>query len=433
MRDIPHAHWELQMHAALVILENAKPPLMTDEELRRGIEVLDQHTYDTWSYYERWAASISAMLIERGVITTAELHAELGLAHAESTDVQFGVGDVVRIRHEDPTRRFKKPHLRTPGYVFGLRGEVTRYLGLYPDPGLAAFRLPAPRVPLYSVRISLSDIKRSRYYKEEADVEDGDVVELDVFQPWLDRVKEEEDVSASLNEGVSALLASLEGHDHDHDHDHVHSSRSETERIAHQREGSAEAADCPGRRLAEALLSLLQQKGMVSPAQLTSTIDRLESRGREMKGADLVVAAWTDETFKQELLHDANAAALSLGIVASSDASTKLIVCENTPETHHVIVCTLCSCYPSALLGLSPAWYKSASYRARVVRQPRQVLLEAFGTTLPSSQRVVVHDSTADCRYLVLPMRPAGSEGLDREALRAIVTRDSLLGVRVLQ
>jgi nitrile hydratase len=152
-----------------------------------------------------------------------------------------------------------------------------------------------------------------------------------------------------------------------------------------------------------------------------------------MKGADLVVAAWTDETFKQELLHDANAAALSLGIVASSDASTKLIVCENTPETHHVIVCTLCSCYPSALLGLSPAWYKSASYRARVVRQPRQVLLEAFGTTLPSSQRVVVHDSTADCRYLVLPMRPAGSEGLDREALRAIVTRDSLLGVRVLQ
>lgn len=162
VRDIPHAHWELQMHAALVILENAKPPFMTDEELRRGIEVLDQHTYDTWSYYERWAASISAMLIERGVITTAELHAELGLAHAESTDVQFGVGDVVRIRHEDPTRRFKKPHLRTPGYVFGLRGEVTRYLGLYPDPGLAAFRLPAPRVPLYSVRISLSDIKRRR-------------------------------------------------------------------------------------------------------------------------------------------------------------------------------------------------------------------------------------------------------------------------------
>ena len=378
------------------------------------------------------------MLTERGVITTAELHAELGLASAESQDALFGVGDVVRIRHEDLTTRFKKPHLRTPGYVFGQRGVVTRSLGLYPDPGLAAFRLPTPKVPLYSVRILLRDIKKSRHYRDDEEEEEegveGDVVELDVFQPWLERV--EEGVSEGKGGGLGLALSNLESHvhdhDHDHDHGHAHSSRSETERLALQREGPDEASDRPGRRLADALLSLLERKGLVSPAQLTSTIDRLESRGREMKGADLVVAAWLDKAFKQELLRDATAAALRLGIVASSDASTKLVVCENTPTTHHVIVCTLCSCYPSALLGLSPAWYRSSSYRARVVRQPRQVLLESFGTSLPPSQQIVVHDSTADCRYMVLPMRPAGSEGLDSAALRALVTRDSLLGVRVL-
>jgi nitrile hydratase len=333
--------------------------------------------------------------------------------------------------------------LRTPGYVFGQRGVVTRSLGLYPDPGLAAFRLPTPKVPLYSVRISLRDIRKSRYYRDDEEEQEegveGDAVELDVFQPWLERV-EEEGVSASASDGkgeglgpsLSGLESHVHDHDHDHDHDHVHSSRSETERLALQREGPGEALDRPGRRLAEALLSLLERKGLVLPAQLTSTIERLESRGREMKGADLVVAAWMDAAFKKELLEDATAAALRLGIVASSDAATKLVVCENTPTTHHVIVCTLCSCYPSALLGLSPAWYRSSSYRARVVRQPRQVLLESFGTALPPSQQIVVHDSTADCRYMVLPMRPAGAEGLDRAALRALVTRDSLLGVRVL-
>lgn len=142
-------------------------------------------------------------------------------------------------------------------------------------------------------------------------------------------------------------------------------------------------------------------------------------------GARLVARAWVDPEFKARLLADAPAAARELGIDVGA---THLTVVENTPDVHNVIVCTLCSCYPRAVLGLSPAWYKSAAYRSRVVRDPRSVLAE-FGTELPESVRVRVHDSTADLRYMVLPMRPEGTDGLDEEALAALVTRDAMIGV----
>jgi len=144
-------------------------------------------------------------------------------------------------------------------------------------------------------------------------------------------------------------------------------------------------------------------------------------------GAKMVARAWADPAYKQRMLTDGNAAAEEVGL---DRGLYKLVVVENTPQVHNVIVCTLCSCYPRWLLGLPPDWYKSRSYRSRVVREPRPVLGE-FGLQLPDNVTVRVHDSNADMRYLVLPMRPVGTEGFSEEQLAAIVTRDSMIGVTV--
>jgi hypothetical protein len=143
----------------------------------------------------------------------------------------------------------------------------------------------------------------------------------------------------------------------------------------------------------------------------------------------MVAKAWTDPAFKALLLKDGSAAAEQAGV--EMDTPTRLIVVENTPEVHNLVVCTLCSCYPRMVLGIPPDWYKSRAYRSRAVREPRAVLAE-FGTQLPDNVTVRVHDSTADMRYLVLPMRPKGSESLDEAGLAALVTRDSMIGVTTL-
>lgn len=149
-----------------------------------------------------------------------------------------------------------------------------------------------------------------------------------------------------------------------------------------------------------------------------------------MHGARLIARAWVDDAFKARLLEDGNAAAAELGLNASNpNAATKLTVVENDARVHNLIVCTLCSCYPAALLGPSPTWYKSRSYRARAVREPRALLSRDFGLDVGHATSLRVHDSTADLRYLVLPRRPERTEGLEEEELRKIVTRDGMLGV----
>ena len=152
----------------------------------------------------------------------------------------------------------------------------------------------------------------------------------------------------------------------------------------------------------------------------------MRARGPE-RGAAMVTRAWTDPAYKARLLEDGSRAAEALGFEVPG---LKLIVVENTPQTHNVIVCTLCSCYPRMLLGLPPEWYKSRPYRSRVVREPRKVLAE-FGTKIPAQVQIRVHDSNADMRYMVLPMRPAGTEGWDEARLAGLVTRDCLIGVAV--
>ena len=174
------------------------------------------------------------------------------------------------------------------------------------------------------------------------------------------------------------------------------------------------------------LRELLVEKGILTDEQVRATVDDMRSRGAE-RGASVVARAWTDPAFKARLLADGTKACQELGLDVPA---LRLIAVENTPAIHNMIVCTLCSCYPRMLLGLPPEWYKSRPYRSRAVREPRSVLAE-FGVAIPDHVQVRVHDSTADMRYIVLPMQPAGTEGWNEERLAALVTRDCMIGVAV--
>ncbi len=175
-----------------------------------------------------------------------------------------------------------------------------------------------------------------------------------------------------------------------------------------------------------ALESLLVEKGLIDPAALDALVDTYETKIGPRNGAKVVARAWVDPAYKQRLLSDATAAIKEFGF--SGLQGEDMVVVENTADVHNVVVCTLCSCYPWPTLGLPPVWYKSAPYRARVVSDPRSVLKE-FGTELPESVEVRTWDTTAELRYLVLPERPPGTEGLSEAQLAELVTRDSMIGV----
>lgn len=196
-------------------------------------------------------------------------------------------------------------------------------------------------------------------------------------------------------------------HDHDgHEHDHHDSDEDMALRV-------------------KALESLLVEKGYVDPAALNELIDTYETRVGPRNGAKVVAKAWTEPDFLAWLRRDATAAIASLGFAGRQGEHMAAV--ENTPETHNLVVCTLCSCYPWPVLGLPPAWYKAPPYRSRAVRDPRGVLAE-FGVELPESVAIRVWDSTAEIRYLVIPMRPPGTEGWPVERLARLVTRDSMIG-----
>ena len=174
-----------------------------------------------------------------------------------------------------------------------------------------------------------------------------------------------------------------------------------------------------------ALETVLTEKGYVDPAALDAIVEAYETRIGPRNGAAVVAKAWCDQAFKQALLADASRAVATLGHV--SRVGDHLVVVENTPKTHNMVVCTLCSCYPWEILGLPPIWYKSAPYRSRAVKDPRGVLSD-FGVSLPKDTEIRVWDSTAETRFLVLPMRPPGTDGWSEQRLAEIVTRDSMIG-----
>lgn len=177
-------------------------------------------------------------------------------------------------------------------------------------------------------------------------------------------------------------------------------------------------------RMETAVRELLVEKGVVTKAEITEQIARMDARSPAL-GAKVVARAWADPDYKARLLADGSAACRELGIEVDA---LKLVVVENTPEVHNVVVCTLCSCYPRNVLGLPPDWYKTRAYRSRTVKEPRKVLQE-FGLTLPEDVQIRVHDSTADMRYLVLPLRPEGTDNLAEDELASLVSRDSMIGV----
>jgi nitrile hydratase len=195
--------------------------------------------------------------------------------------------------------------------------------------------------------------------------------------------------------------------DHHHDHDHEGSELSEMQLRV------------------RALETVLTEKGYVDPKALDTIIEAYETRIGPHIGARVVAKAWSDVAFKQALIADATQAILQVGI--AQRVGDHLIAVENTPTTHNMVVCTLCSCYPWDVLGLPPVWYKSSPYRSRAVKEPRAVLAD-FGVVLPADMKIRVWDSTAETRFMVLPMRPAGTDGWSEEKLASLVTRDSMVG-----
>ncbi len=316
---------------------------------------------------------------------------------------RFKPGDAVRIGDRDALG-----HCRTPWYLRGKTGVIGEILGTFRDPARLAYHKPGyPAQVLYKVRLRANRVvarlcgsanrqPRSRHLRALARTPDRDECRMS-----HDHEHDHE-------------------HDHDHDHDHAHDHGHAPPQPDH------DAGPMSGYELLEeALRSLLIEKKLLSEAEIAAQIDTMDSRSPAL-GAKVVARAWTDPAFKQRLMTDCRTAlkadmAIDIGQVADFK------VVENTAQTHNVVVCTLCSCYPKMLLGIPPAWYKSLSYRSRTVVDPRGVLRE-FGLNVPVDQKVKVHNSTADLRYIVLPVRPAGTENWSEERLANLVTRDCMIG-----
>jgi len=219
-----------------------------------------------------------------------------------------------------------------------------------------------------------------------------------------------------MSEGRSVSTTAPHTHDHGDDagHDHLHEGL-----VVEDDVGNLE-----GQQLADALLAVLARRGILSTGEVTLEIQNIEAPGTHL-GAKIVARAWVDDEYRQRLLENGKNGAAELGIKVGE---AQLVVVENTPTLHNLVVCTLCSCYPRSILGQPPSWYISKAYRARAVREPSAVLAE-FGMKLPPGTAVQVHDSNADMRYLVLPLRPVDTEAMDETALRDLITRDSMIGV----
>jgi nitrile hydratase len=431
----PHdlQQWELQCHALFAVLATKK--ILGTDQLRRAIEDLTPKQYSSWTYYEKWTAAMVTLLLESGVISYQDLRYALFGADSDTvgsgaSSPRFQTGNKIRVKPYQPVGgvEWRRPHIRVPGYIYGVNGRVVDVCGQFGDPSFLAFGIEAPRVWLYRVEFSMADL-----WPEQST--SSDTVSIEVYEHWLEPSQKGsghsfEDVTL-LNhddDGSDCINHGHHEHEHNNDHgDHSHDPRPHVERRAVRKEGEPR----PGIELFEALYKIVSDKNLVSRDEIRAMIEGLESAGEKLNGATLVVKAWTDPAFKERLLEDPANAAMELGIQTSNpNAPTVLTVVENTSDIHNLVVCTLCSCYPSGLLGVAPSWYKSSAFRSRAVREPKQVL-EDFGTVIPSAQSIRVHDSTADHRYLVLPKKPKDTDGWSEEELRRLVTRDSMIGTTV--
>eukprot|EP00891_Asterochloris_glomerata_P003001 jgi/Astpho2/3001/Aster-03310 len=445
----PVKYWEYQVHALSCLLVGGG--FVKSGEMRRAIEYLPTTAFATKTYYEKWASAIATTMIERGTITQPELDEALGLPTKEP-EIMFKKGDYVRCKTEDAAVRYRKPHLRTPGYLFGVVGIIDMdCLGYLETPEIDAFHyVTGPHQPLYRVKFFQRDLW------EGYSGPDSDTLEIEIWQSWLDpsseaEFKKQQATRKGMPEGYNAGKTTTHSHN---GHEHTHDERLEVE----QKAVDAEGEDAEKARFINAILKVLYGKKVVKPEDMTAMIEELESYGSRGLGPRVVARAWTDPEYKKRLLADGVSAIKEMGISAEgwkpyggvTEANAQLSgillkVVENKPGLHHLLVCTLCSCYPISVLGMAPSWYKARSFRARSVRDPRAVLKE-FGTTLPESTTIHVMDSNADSRresacqtrfkpsasaawFLSIPLRPKGTEGWSEDKLQALVTRDSIIGV----
>ena len=416
------AMWE--QHVDGLCVAAMRKGVMPVDELRRRIEGLEGEAQEHLSYYAKWACALVSSLLDKGRLQQRDVVGALGLGQVEQRPEPFAANAAVVVRTFDFATAWRKPHLRTPGYIFGARGVVEALVGSFDNPEAKAFadaaQTPANAVPkarLYRVRFKLKDI-----YTPTDHANPEDTVTAEVYEMWLAA-----DDGDRSHDDPPPKRARTQALPHAHSHSHEHLPRAEVEKSAVETEGEEK----PGQHLAEAVVRLAVEKAKLATwDELRASIQRLEAAGRDDLGQRIVARAWTDPDFKQRLLADAPSAIKdAFGRETSNDtAPTQLIVVANEPTVRHLVVCTLCSCYPRTVLGPSPSWYKSRHYRSMAVREPRK-LLAIFGTAPDASTRVEVHDATADCRWFVLPERPAGTEGMDEASLRLLVSRDSMIGV----
>lgn len=364
---------------AVYLLARAKLGRWGVDASRRCLEAAPRA--EQLRYYERWCFAVTTLLIETGVLSNEEVESRLAALRGGSQEARrseaFADGARVRVLHDNPAARWRTPHLRAPRYAQGAVGTVERCAGTFDAPEERAYLTQGVSERLYRVAFA-----HAQLFPHAAPSSDAVVVEL--FERWLvdaDDAVQEAPHTGSVYEALLSVVKAL-----------------------------------------------LIEKGVLTQADIDAHIAAVAAVAQQgaALGGRLVAAAWCDAAFRTRLLTDAHAAAAELGI--STAGIARLIVLPNSPDVHNLVVCTLCSCYPRPILGPPPEWYRSWAYRQRCVTEPRAVLAE-WGVALPAGARVAVHDSTADCRYLVLPERPAGTDGWSEAQLAALVSSESMVGV----
>jgi len=415
------SQWELEGCAVAKLL--GRRGVTVVDETRRLIESLPAMEYARLKYYEKWICGSAALCLSAGIFEDRELERELG-SDETPTEQTFEIGQSVIVRKETDHVRWRKPHLRTPGYVHGKRGTVVRAQGPFPAPETIAFATLRPKAAmamLYTVRFKQVDLWD---HYEASSV--NDTLDCDVYSYWLRSIDDDNKNNEKVGLGWTKFGYGLASTHVPHNGHHLHESRQTAETKAVEDEAKHES---PYALLLAAIVRLCVRKGIFTKDEVRSDAENLDAMayGQTMEGARVIARAWTDETFKTKLLVDPKAAITETfpdiaetvksrgGMGSTNTSSTKiavkedrdavaqsfdfghtdLVVVADTPSIHNVVVCTLCSCYPRALLGLPPRYFTSRAYRARVVAEPRTVL-EDFGCKLPASVTTVrVHDSTA--------------------------------------
>eukprot|EP00127_Corallochytrium_limacisporum_P001768 Clim_evm3s79 gene=Clim_evmTU3s79 len=425
--------WERRTHALMMCI--VMKGFSRVSELRRIIETFHPDVYNRVTYYEKWAAAAARMFVEKGVLTQEEINEGMGPLSelsgvATNESPKFKVGDEVMVRQEDFRTRWRVPHVRTPGYIFGCPGVIERYCGEWNDPQAEWFGVEG-KMPMYRVRFVMKEVWTPPGIKNERNADD--TIDVEIYQNWLvPRAEGEKGVNSVQMKPEDSTEFVTHEHRHDGaDHgDHKHEGRADVETTALARETDNDnLLDRPLALLARTILRLCDEKGIITAAEIAEALEPINNAGEKAISKKLVARAWTDPAFKDLLLRDPLEACLKLDLIKSDpEPMTKLTCLENTPDVHNIVVCTLCSCYPLWLLGMPPSWYKSRSYRARAVLEPRRVLRELFGVDIPESKKVRVHDSTSELRYMVLPERPAGTDGWTEEQLESLVTLNCIIG-----